>query len=114
MGWEEGAAPLFLAGQLPALAVLLRLVVLLSILDEPALAIDCGRAVLRGETFRFGLLPRPRLKLLHDAAAGLSAMIPFGVILRSRPTLLSVAHVPSLVSGPEREASDDVSGLSVR
>jgi hypothetical protein len=87
----EATARVFL-GQLPMLALLLGLIVLLPVLDEAALAVQRRSAVVSLETFRDRLPRRCLVELLDESRVGLLAMLPFGMHLPARCSLTSLAH----------------------
>jgi hypothetical protein len=85
------AAALVLLEELGPLAVLLPFVVLLAILDEPALSTVRGFLALSLADRIARLLGWPGVELLDDTPARLGAMLPFGVILRTLPLARSSA-----------------------
>jgi hypothetical protein len=88
------AVPLVLDEKPGPLAVLLSFVVLLAILDEPALPPVGGFFALTRADGIARLLGWPGMELLDDARARLGPMLTFGVILRTllpaRPSALGV------------------------
>jgi hypothetical protein len=84
-----GFATANLAERFDLLAVLLRLVVLLSILMKPMMSLD------RWAFGHLGGLP-VFLDLFHEPAMRLLSVLPFSVLLRARRALFSLSHRWSL------------------
>jgi hypothetical protein len=91
----EVAVPFQLHVEALLLAVPVGIVVLLAILHETALPLECGPETLLQERDDLRLLTGARLELLDDATACLPAMLSFGVVLRSRLVWLAIAHLLS-------------------
>jgi hypothetical protein len=77
-------APCMLVVQPLTLTVFLGLVVLLSVLDQPPLSFPGGLFMGARKTVADGLFTRSRLQLLDDSLPRLRAVLPLGVVLRSR------------------------------